>query len=320
LTCRLLPTILIARMYRFFCVNGGFLALIDSQQLIIFGEVLIDRFDNGLERRGGAPFNVAWHLCGFGLSPLFISRVGDDADGWQLLADMRAWGLATSGVGVDAAQPTGFVSVRNADTDPSYDIHHPVAYDFIRLPEQLPARTDIWLYHGSLALRHAPALEAFAALRNRISARQRCFDVNLRPPWWRAEDLQQNVHGATLLKCNADELAILASALHLNEPRSELFAAYDVEQLLVTRGADGADLYLANGEHYTTKAAAVADFRNSVGAGDAFAAVLLLAQIKRWPMAQALSRAAAFAAGVCSLSGAVSDERTFYRKWLQLWQ
>jgi fructokinase len=27
---------------------------------------------------GGAAFNVAWHLKGFGLEPLLISAVGDD--------------------------------------------------------------------------------------------------------------------------------------------------------------------------------------------------------------------------------------------------
>ena len=52
--------------------------MVDSERPIIFGEVLYDCFPDGQAVLGGAPFNVAWHLQGFGLNPLFISRVGDD--------------------------------------------------------------------------------------------------------------------------------------------------------------------------------------------------------------------------------------------------
>jgi fructokinase len=47
---------------------------------VIFGEVLFDNFPDK-QVLGGAPFNVAWHLQGFGDNPLFISRVGDDSRG-----------------------------------------------------------------------------------------------------------------------------------------------------------------------------------------------------------------------------------------------
>ncbi len=36
---------------------------------VIFGEVLFDCFSDGNSVLGGAPFNVAWHLQAFGLSP-----------------------------------------------------------------------------------------------------------------------------------------------------------------------------------------------------------------------------------------------------------
>lgn len=35
-----------------------------------------DRFPDGNKVPGGVPFNLAWHLRGFGEAPLFISRVG----------------------------------------------------------------------------------------------------------------------------------------------------------------------------------------------------------------------------------------------------
>ena len=63
-----------------------------AQRPLVFGEVLYDRFPDGSTVLGGAPFNVAWHLQGFGLAPTFISRVGDDELGERIIATMTAWG------------------------------------------------------------------------------------------------------------------------------------------------------------------------------------------------------------------------------------
>ena len=48
---------------------------------LIYGEILFDIFPGDKKVLGGAPFNVAWHLQGFGLAPLFMSRIGEDAEG-----------------------------------------------------------------------------------------------------------------------------------------------------------------------------------------------------------------------------------------------
>ena len=58
---------------------------------LIFGEVLFDHFPDGSAVLGGAPFNVAWHLQAFGLKPLFVSRVGNDAAGESVRWAMRQW-------------------------------------------------------------------------------------------------------------------------------------------------------------------------------------------------------------------------------------
>ncbi len=78
-----------------------------QQRPIIFGEVLYDTFPDDAAVLGGAPFNVAWHLQGFGLQPLFISRVGTDELGAQVIADMQAWGMDLRGVQRDSiSSPT----------------------------------------------------------------------------------------------------------------------------------------------------------------------------------------------------------------------
>jgi fructokinase len=130
-----------------------------------FGEILFDVFPDGREVLGGAPFNVAWHLQGFGLAPLLISRVGADAAGERIRAAMAAWGMRLDGLQTDPVHPTGRVTVSLRDGEPSFDIVTDSAWDFIAADE-LPDLTPALVYHGSLALRHpvsAAALEALLA-------------------------------------------------------------------------------------------------------------------------------------------------------------
>ena len=62
----------------------------NNHNIHVFGEALFDHFPDGSRVLGGAPFNVAWHLQAFGLSPRFISRIGDDPPGHEITALMDA--------------------------------------------------------------------------------------------------------------------------------------------------------------------------------------------------------------------------------------
>ena len=120
---------------------------------VVFGEVLFDTFPDGAAVLGGAPFNVAWHLQGFGLDPLFISRIGDDEPGTRVLDTMRAWGMDIRGLQVDDDHPTGKVQVSLDHGQPSFSILADQAYDFIELEAAVGAATraaPALLYHGSL--------------------------------------------------------------------------------------------------------------------------------------------------------------------------
>src|ERR1043165_1777468 len=99
---------------------------------LVFGEVLFDEFPDGSTRLGGAPLNVAWHLRGFGLDPLIVTRIGEDALGGLALERMRAAMIDTRGVQVDETRPTGRASVLQADGEgPEFEIPGEQAYDFI---------------------------------------------------------------------------------------------------------------------------------------------------------------------------------------------
>lgn len=286
---------------------------------LLFGEVLFDEFMDGSVVLGGAPFNVAWHLRGFGLDPLLISRVGGDVLGDRLLERLRAQQLDTEGIQRDDAHPTGRVRVTLVDDQPLFSILPQQAYDFIdaaHLPPLDSAHSRFsLLYHGSLAVRNTVSAQALAALRD--SGLPIFIDINLRPPWWSLGDIEALLAGGRWLKLNHDELAELSELAGqtvndlLHGARS-LCNRFGLQTVIVTRGSQGAVAVTADGMAIIDPVP-VDGFTDSVGAGDAFSAVVLVGIQRGWALATALRRAASFAAAVCATRGAIPDQADFYQ-------
>jgi fructokinase len=285
---------------------------------LIFGEVLFDHFPDGSRVLGGAPFNVAWHLQAFGLAPLFISRVGTDAEGEEIRAAMQAWGMDSGGLQTDTEHATGSVEVSISGGEPHYDIVYPRAYDFINadgLPD-LPAHGI--LYHGSLALRHAVSAQALAEIRRRTSV-PRFVDINLRAPWWDAQGLQQMLDGARWVKLNSDELALVAPEAGDEEARLQYLLTDDRDFVVLTRGSEGASV-IGTGSRHDVQPSSGLDVVDVVGAGDAFCSVLLAGMIRQWPLPVTLARAQQFASAVVGIRGATSRDRGFYQRFIDTWR
>ena len=91
-----------------------------DQAVVIWGEVLWDRFPDG-ERLGGAPSNVAWHLGLAGGWARLVSRVGDDDDGRRAVAQLSNVCDADL-VQIDAERATGEVTVALSAGEPRYTL------------------------------------------------------------------------------------------------------------------------------------------------------------------------------------------------------
>ncbi len=177
-----------------------------SRRPCIFGEVLFDHFADGKRVLGGAPFNVAWHLQAFGQSPLLVSRVGEDAEARDPAGDARA-GAWTAADCSRSERPTGRVDVRIEDGEPAYDI---VESQRLRRHRGNCRPADCRLiYHGSLALREGARGTRWSAAGDRP---QPFVDVNLRPPWWRRDEVLGHAAGAHWVKLNRDELESCSAA------------------------------------------------------------------------------------------------------------
>ncbi len=283
----------------------------------IFGEVLFDHFPDGRRVLGGAPFNVAWHLQAFGEKPLMITRVGHDDDGAAIRESMRSWGMETEGLQTDERLPTGCVQVRIDHGNPSYNIVHPAAWDAIQTPATMPDTS--LLYHGSLALRSAASRRSWQSLRE-SQAGTVFVDVNLRAPWWQRERVLEDIEGADWVKLNREELEQLAPPSAPPRSAAEAFLRdHRLRGLLLTDGERGAQLLTADGSHWSARPQQGVAVTDTVGAGDALAAVMLLGLLRGWPLDISLERAQSFASAVVGQRGATVQDAGFYAAFTNRW-
>lgn len=284
-----------------------------GQRPLIFGEVLFDHFPDGGDILGGAPFNVAWNLRMLGADPLLIGAVGNDELGERVRAAMVVAGLDTAGLQVALDAPTGRVQVTLEAGEPHYDILADQAYDRVDPVglESVVVGGATLLYHGSLALRSEPSRSACSWLAARSD--QRFVDVNLRRPWYQTAVVLDLIRDADYLKLNQDELRELAPGSDDRSRVAGLMQAANVRKaVILTAGAAGATIQTRDGARHAAPAPRVTDLRDPVGAGDAFASVVILGILQGWVWPVTLERALEFAARVCTLQGATSTDPDFY--------
>jgi len=285
-----------------------------SSPVVVFGEVLFDCFPDGKRVLGGAPFNVAWGLRGFGQAPVFLSAVGEDADGQSIRQKMTDWGMSTEGLQVDVDNATGVVEVTIADDEPSYDICENRAWDFIE--DDGWAATEM-IYHGLLALRSEDSRTTFEALVARSTA-QRFFDINLRPPYDSMELVKKWIYGVDWLKLNIDELGSVLGHDSVDfaesvAPVEALRSKYGVRNVLLTGGSRGARIIGEVGQVACIPAPSPDAFVDAVGAGDSFSAYVLHGLLAGEPVDQMVHNASRFAAKVCGMQGATTNDNKFYQ-------
>jgi len=299
----------------------------NKHQLGVFGEVLFDVFPDGERVLGGAAFNVAWHLQAFGQAPLFISRIGMDPEGMAVRTAMQEWGMTTDALQTDPGLPTGRVKVHFDNGEPQYEILHPAAFDAIDgidgidgiITTVRPSPRFRLLYHGSLALRSATSRQAL----EQILGSHPCtifVDVNLRPPWWHRDAVLEWIDAADWVKLNQHELNQLSATNGNDLDQAAMFLTrYHLEGAVLTRGDQGADLLTASGACHRIKPDENVEIVDTVGAGDAFCAVILLGLACDWELDLTLSRAQNFASAVCGQRGATTRNADFYRPFVDNW-
>jgi fructokinase len=289
--------------------------------VLVIGEILFDVFPT-YTRMGGAPFNFAYHLSQCGFPVHFISRIGDDAYGHEILDTLESRGFNTTYIQRDARYPTGTVQVHLDDKGiPEFNIVADVAYDRIDFdPDVHQALLDQTrlIYFGTLVQRSP---HGFDSLQHFFDRRQpntiRFYDINLRPNCFSKSVLATSLDHCDVLKLNVDELRVYKEMFALNpsetdeDVRRHLMDTFGIGTLALTDGEHGSTVY-ANGQSHPSSPQTVLNLVDTVGAGDGFAAMMAAGLLLDWPLELIHSRAAEFAARICSIKGAIPESADFY--------
>lgn len=279
--------------------------------VLVIGEVLWDALPRGLFL-GGAPLNVAAHLHTLGLAVQFASRVGDDRLGREVRRRIERRGMDTTLLQSDAEWETGYVEVDlDAHGVASYTIVEPVAWDRIAWTDALAeaAASASMVVFGSLAQRTAQTRSTITRVLEAATEATVVYDINVRPPHVDRGTVETAFQRADLAKINDDELDVLRQWYGLpdsDEAAAEaLLRRFDLTTLCVTRGAHGAWLW-HEGKHEVHPGYDV-EVADTVGAGDAFLAMLLTELRAGCSPAESLSAANRLGAYVASQEGATPD-------------
>jgi fructokinase len=307
---------------------------------VVFGEALVDEFPTG-QVVGGAPFNVARHLAAFMAPPLMITRIGDDRNGLAVRAEFERFVMTETGLQVDPMEETGRVVVERDAQGHHFTILPRQAYDFIDPHAAVASLSCLAganahagiLYFGTLAQREERSRQALEALFEASPAR-RFLDLNLRPGQADEAIVTRSLLAADIVKVNEEELQALFQWYFQIGPNDAPLATEEVhaacralldrfalDALIVTLGHRGSVYFGADGSLIANRDNPAPPFViDTVGAGDAFAAIFLLGRLRGWPLESTLARANEFAGAICAVTGPVPGDINFYDKWAARWQ
>ncbi len=277
-------------------------------KVIGIGELLWDLLPSG-PQLGGAPANFAYHAHALGADTGMITRVGADPRGREAVHRIETLGLSSEGIQTDETAPTGTVTVELDDNGiPTYTIHTDTAWDRIdATPEALAVvRAADALCFGSLAQRSPLSRESIQCLLSAAPAEAwRVFDINLRQHYYSREVIERSLQLANVLKLNDEELPVVADLFALAGDSAQqiesLAAAFGLNVVALTRGGDGSLVYRDG--HWSDCQPAPVNVVDTVGAGDAFTAALVLGLLHREALDAMHAFASEVAGYVCTCAG-----------------
>ena len=276
-----------------------------SKKVLCFGEALWDNFPDYKEI-GGAPLNVAFHLKKLGVNTQFITRVGEDKMGSQILEFLNKVNFDNSLIQEDNKYNTGEVNISlDKSKSANYIIKYPCAWDKIEMSDhyiKVVKNSDFFVF-GSLISRDKISRETLLKLIDH--ANFKIFDVNIRDPYYDFELISFLMQKSNMIKFNEEELERISKDLgvisnSIENKIIEISKMTSTELICLTLGEKGVVFYDSK-FHYQD--AINTKVLNTVGAGDSFLAMLIEGIISNKKPELFLKRAAALSSFVCSKYG-----------------
>ena len=276
--------------------------------IVCFGEVLWDLYPDK-KIIGGAPFNVFARLNNLGNNVDFISSIGNDKLGNEILEHFNQNNYSNKFLNIDEKYETGSVIITLKNGEPSYKILSNVAWDFIPLKasyDEILSDLDILVY-GSLASRN---IESFKTLKELTKqSKFNILDLNIRESYYDFEKVSSLVNSADFLKVNLEELELINQLFKFNISDTQnlifkILKQFDLKYICVTNGEIESMIY--DGKNFEIAKSFQVDSIDNVGAGDNFLAALIdELLIKKNNLKSSLRIASAYGAITTTKNGAV---------------
>lgn len=274
------------------------------------GEVLWDIYDDQ-KFIGGSPANFAVHAALYGCDSYLLSRVGDDEPGRQLTSELKRFSVNTSCLQTDIFKPTGSVRIRLDESGkPSYTCSESVAFDDMRLDstwEELAPQLDA-VFWGMLVQRSESSRQAVQGFLRLAAKAVKLFDVNLVVWDYKKEPiLLDSFEQADIIMLNRHECAVLKHGFKSSERDliflRRLLDQFRLKMVALTLGENGCYLITADEQEFDP--GYFITQTDASGAGDAFAAGLMIKYLEGASLPETADFANRLAAFVAKHRGAV---------------
>lgn len=247
------------------------------KNIICFGEVLWDVYPNKIEI-GGAPFNVYHRLHSFGLDVNFISSIGKDKLGNNVINYFKKNNLNTSFLNVDKDYQTGQVLITLKSGEPDYDILENVAWDYIPFKNDYLKDYNNFdcIVYGSLGIRKDVS---YMTLKKLLSfSKFKIFDLNLRQNFYSKSKVKFLLNESDFLKINMEELLKLAIIFKfkysdIKELIESIYLKFNLKFICVTNGSTNSSIY--DGNNFISIDSFKVKSIDNLGAGDNFLACFI---------------------------------------------
>ena len=276
-----------------------------KKKVVCFGEALWDNFPDYKEI-GGAPLNVAYHLNKLGVDTQFITKVGGDEMGRQIIEFIDELGFDNSLIQIDKKFNTGEVNISlDKSKSANYIIKYPCAWDKIQVLDnyiEVVENSDFFVF-GSLVSRDKVSKETLLKLISH--ANFKVFDVNIREPYYDFDLISFLMQESNMIKFNEEEIERISKDLgivsnSIENKMLEISKITNTEFICLTLGDNGVIFYDSK-FHYQD--AIKTKVLNTVGAGDSFLAMIIEGMISNMSVKLFLKRAVNLSAYVCSKNG-----------------
>jgi len=297
--------------------------------IVAIGEILFDIFPQ-YRRLGGAPFNFVFHIKNLGIPSRLITRVGKDPEAEEILQVLHKFNFDTNDAQQDQDSPTGKVLVElDQKGVPSFDIVNNVAYDNIHFDKNLAKilqedQLEL-IYFGSLMQRSENGFRFMQKIFDLKSPEIKLlYDANLRPNCYNKRIIDQSLKHSNVVKLNVEELQIIQELQNFQGSSRDfidfMIHKNQLDMVCVTNGANGSELFRYDGSSDDAELQPQDNIIDTVGAGDAYTAILAIGYLNDWPSQKILTIATQLASQICTIAGAIPQDNDFYQNITEMIQ